>query len=103
MWCSAADKHLKQLDRAVNVACFLTGGVLDCDLTHRRSFCSIMYAVQDQMLSEAPTLWYSAGGLCASEGCTWCFGRTSIYLCTSSLQNLTVLQDLYSPLSVSLE
>ena len=36
MWCSAADTHLKLLDRLVD-ACFLTGGRLDCDLDHRRS------------------------------------------------------------------
>ena len=37
VWCSAADTHLKLLDRVVNGDCFLTGGVLDCDLAHRRS------------------------------------------------------------------
>ena len=37
VWCSAADTHLKQLDRAVGGARFLTGGVFECDITHRRS------------------------------------------------------------------
>ena len=37
VWCSAADTHLKLIDRVVNGAGFLTGGVLDCDLVHRRS------------------------------------------------------------------
>ena len=37
MWCSAADSHLKLLDRVVRTAGFLAGGVLDCDLDHRRS------------------------------------------------------------------
>ena len=37
VWCSAADTHLKLLDQVVNGACFLAGGVLDCDLAHRRS------------------------------------------------------------------
>ena len=37
VWCLDADTHLKLLDRVVNGACFLTGGVLDCDLAHRRS------------------------------------------------------------------
>ena len=37
MWCSAADSHLILLDRVVRSAGFLAGGVLDCDLTHRRS------------------------------------------------------------------
>ena len=36
-------------------------------------------------------------------GSTWCSGRTLVYLCASSLKNLTVPQDLYSTLSVSLE
>ena len=37
VWCMAADTHLKLLDRAVSVARFLTGGVFECDISHRRS------------------------------------------------------------------
>ena len=37
VWCSAADSHLKLLDRVVRSACFQAGGVLDCNLAHRRS------------------------------------------------------------------
>ena len=37
MWCSAADTHLKLLDRVVSGASFLTGGVFECDLAHRGS------------------------------------------------------------------
>ena len=37
VWCSAADTHLKLLDRAVSGAQFLTGGVIECDISHRRS------------------------------------------------------------------
>ena len=37
VWCSAADTHLKLLDRAVSGARFLTGGVFECDIGHRRS------------------------------------------------------------------
>ena len=37
MWCSAADSHLKLLDRVVRSASFLAGGVLECNLVHRRS------------------------------------------------------------------
>ena len=37
VWCSAADTHLKLLDRAVSGAWFLIGGVLECDISHRRS------------------------------------------------------------------
>ena len=35
--CSAADTHLKLLDRVVSGACFIAGGVLNCDLSHWRS------------------------------------------------------------------
>ena len=37
VWCSAADTHLKLLDRAVSGAWFLTGGVFECDISHCRS------------------------------------------------------------------
>ena len=37
VWCSAADTNLKLLDRVVSGACFLAGGVLNCNLSHRRS------------------------------------------------------------------
>ena len=37
LWCSAADIHLKLLDLVVSGASFLTGGVFECDLAHRRS------------------------------------------------------------------
>ena len=37
VWCSAADSHLKLLDRVVRSADFLAGGVLECNLAHRRS------------------------------------------------------------------
>ena len=35
--CSAANSHLKLPDRVVRSAGFLAGGVLDCNLAHRRS------------------------------------------------------------------
>ena len=35
--CSAADTHLRLLDRAVSGARSLTGGVFECDVAHRRS------------------------------------------------------------------
>ena len=36
-WCSAADTHLRLLNRVVSGASFLIGGVSECDLAHRRS------------------------------------------------------------------
>ena len=37
VWCSAADTHIKLLDRVVSGASFLTGCVFECDLAHHRS------------------------------------------------------------------
>ena len=37
VWCSTVDTHLRLLDLAVSGASFLTGGVFECDLAHRRS------------------------------------------------------------------
>ena len=37
VWCSAADTHLRLLDRAVSGARFLTMDVFECDISHRRS------------------------------------------------------------------
>ena len=37
VWCSAAYSHHKLLDRVVRSAGFLAGGVLECNLAHRRS------------------------------------------------------------------
>ena len=46
VWCSAADTRLKLLDRVVSGALFLTGGVFECDIAHRRSVAiNTVYAV----------------------------------------------------------
>ena len=37
VWCLASDTHLRLLDSLVSGASFLTGGVFECDLAHRRS------------------------------------------------------------------
>ena len=37
VWCSAVDTHIELPDRVVSGASFLTGGVFECDLAHRRS------------------------------------------------------------------
>ena len=37
VWCSAVDTHLKLLDRVVSGSSFLTRGVFECGLAHRRS------------------------------------------------------------------
>ena len=37
VWCSAADAHFKLLGRVVRGGVSLAGGVLECNLAHRRS------------------------------------------------------------------
>ena len=59
MWCSVADTHIKLLDRAVSGARFLTGGVFECDIAHRRPVavlcmlykfrCNPMYTLNDAL------------------------------------------------------
>ena len=48
VWCSAADTHLKRLDRVVSGARFLTGGVFECDIAHRWSMAilSMLYKIR---------------------------------------------------------
>ena len=41
VWCSATGTHLKLLDRAVSCARFLTEGVFECDIAHRRSVAAL--------------------------------------------------------------
>ena len=103
VWCSAADTQLKLLDRAVSVARFLTGDVFECDIAHRRSVavlcmlhkirCNPMHPLNDAL----PTAYVPVRVTCGFSG------RTSVYLCATSLQNLAVPQDFCSPLSVPLE
>ena len=45
VWCSAGDTHLKLLDRAVSGARFPTGGVFECDISHRQSVAVLCMAV----------------------------------------------------------
>ena len=53
VWCSAAETHLRLLDRVsldywISGARFLTGSVLECDLAHRRSVAvlSMLYKIR---------------------------------------------------------
>ena len=49
VWCSAADCHLRLLDRVVSNANFLVGGTLRYDLGHRRSVAALcmLYKIWD--------------------------------------------------------
>ena len=48
VWCSAADIHLKLLDETVSGVRFLTGGVFECDISHRQSLAvlCILYKIR---------------------------------------------------------
>ena len=48
VWCSATDTHIKLLDRAASGALFLTGGVFECDIAHRRSVAAqcVLYKIR---------------------------------------------------------
>ena len=83
MWWSAADTHLKLLDRVVNGARFLTGGLLDCDLAHHTSV-AVLYMLYKIRCNPMHILY---GALLVpyvpGAGYMWCFGRTSVYFCAS--------------------
>ena len=73
VWCSAADTHLKLLDRAVSGARFLTGGVFECDIAHRRSVavlcmlykirCKAMHPLYSALPGPYVPMWVARGAL----------------------------------------
>ena len=83
------------MDRAVSGARVLTGGVFECDITHRRSVAVICMPYKIRCNPVHP----HNGALPGLY--TLCSGYTSVYLCATSLQNLAV-QRTFIPLSVSL-
>ena len=99
VWCSAADTHLKLLDRTVNGAGFLTSGGLDCDLAHRRSVtvlcmlykirCILMHPLYGTLPVPYIPVRVTLGALVARRY-------------TYALEPRSTA-DLYSPLSISLE
>ena len=99
VWCTAADTHLKLLDRVVSGACFLARGVLNCNLFDRRSVAVLCMLYKIRCNPMHPLCGYSTCALCASPGYMRCFDRTPVYLFASPLQNLAVPQDFYSPLN----
>ena len=52
VWCSAAECHLRLLDRVVACAGFLVGGVVPCNLMHRRSVAALcmLYKIRNNPL-----------------------------------------------------
>ena len=75
VWCSAAETHHKLLDRVVSSACFLTVGVLECDLTHRRYVavlcilykirCKPMHPICGGLPAPCVPVWVTRGALVA--------------------------------------
>ena len=55
LWWSPADSHLKLMDRAVSSASFLAGGVLKCNLAHRRSVA--VYCMLFKIKSNPCIIW----------------------------------------------
>ena len=95
VWCSAADTYLKLLDRAVSGARFLTGGVLECDIAHRRSVAAFCMPYKIRCKAMHPLNGALPGPYVPVH--------KSRDLCTASLQNLEVQQDFYSFLGVPVE
>ena len=75
VWCSAADTHLKLLDRAVSGARFVTGGVFECDISHRRSVavlcmlykirCNLVHPLNGALPGPYVPAWVTCGALVA--------------------------------------
>ena len=75
VWCSAADTHISLLDRVVSVASFLTGGVFECDLAHRRSVavlcmlykikCNPMHSLYGALPVPYVPVWVTRGAVIA--------------------------------------
>ena len=101
VWCSAADRHLKLLDRAISGALFLTGGVSECDTAHRRSVavlcmlykirCSQMHPLNDALPGPYVPVRVTRGALVAHR-----FTYAQPHCRTSQYHRMFV------PLSVSL-
>ena len=95
VWCSAADTHLKLLDRVVSSVRFLTWVCLSVTLyivdVWQCYVCCIRLGICVCCIRPVRVTR------------TRCSGCTSVYLCASSLQNLAVPQDLYSHFSVPVE
>ena len=107
-WCSAADTNLKLLDRAVSGARFLTGGVIECDISSRRSVavlcmlykirCNPMYPLDDALPGPYVPVRVTRGALVAHRytypppRC-----RTSQYYRTFVLFAVSLWNDLADP------
>ena len=102
VWCSAADTHLKLLDRAASGAQFLTGGVFECDISHCRSV-AVLCMLYKIRCNQVHPINGALPGLYVPARVTRCALVAHRSGCTASLQNLAVQQDFYSLFGVPLE
>ena len=87
VWCSAADSHLKPLDRVVRSAGFLAGGVLECNLAHRRSVAELcmLFKIRSNSMHPLKSKRCIAFAVCAGLYYSWCFGCSLALVRASSL------------------
>ena len=105
VWCSAADTHLKLLDRAVSGARFLTVGVFECDIAHRRSVavlcmrykirCNLMHPLNGAL--PGPYMCQ-----CGFHSVLWSLNGTPMHRIAAEHRS-TLQYNFYSPLGVPLE
>ena len=76
---------------------FLTGGVFECDISHRR-FVAVLCMLYKIRCDPVHRLYGALPGPYVPARVS-----TSVHLCTATLQNLAVQQDFYSLLGVPLE
>ena len=108
VWCSAADTHIKLLDRAVSGARFPTGGVFECDIAHRRSVavlcmlykirCKAMHPLNGALPGPYVPVWVTRGALVTHR---YTFApprcRTSQYSRTFISLSVSLWNDLVNP------
>ena len=91
MWCSAADTHIRLLDRVVSGANLLAGCVVSVTflILTPELFCvsCIRSAVTRPMHPLCGTVPVA---FCISAGYMWCLSRSYLFTCTSSLPNITI-------------
>ena len=100
-WCSAADTHIKLLDRVVRGARFLS--VFECGIAHRRSV-AVLCMLDKIRCNPMNPLNDALPGPYVPVRVTRCalVAHRYIYLCATSLQNLAEPQDFCSILSIPL-
>ena len=102
VWCPAAGSHLSYWIVLSVVPVFLTGGVLECNIAHRRTVAVLcmLYKFRFNLMRSLYGALYLSVYVPVLASYKRGFGRTLVYLCASSLQNLAVPHDFYSPLCI---